>query len=79
MAPALINRNTPHHAELEQYFTPKELGEILKVHEKTVKRMFQDEPGVLKLNQKRLLRGRPHVTLRIPRSVFERVARKMAL
>jgi hypothetical protein len=59
------------------YWTPGELAEMLKLHLSTVIRLFQDEPGVLKLNKRRILRGsRPHVTLRIPDHVLQRKLRE---
>ena len=60
------------------YWTVGEVAELLRLHSSTVIRMFQDEPGVLKLNNKRLSRGRPHVTLRIPDALLQRKIREMA-
>ena len=59
-----------------EYWTPGQLAELLSLHPSTVIRMFQDEPGVLKLNHKRMLRGRPHVTLRVPDPILQRKIRE---
>lgn len=58
-------------------YSVKELAEMLQLSESAIRAMFHDEPGVLKVSQKRLLRGRPYVTLRVPRSVLTRVTRKL--
>jgi hypothetical protein len=63
----------------KRYWTVQEVAELLRVHPTTVTRMFEDTPGVLKLNRKRALRGRtPHVTLRIPDALLQRKIRELA-
>jgi hypothetical protein len=59
----------------ERHYTPQEVAELWRVDENTVRRIFQDELGVLKLNTAK--RGkRAYVTLRIPGGVLERVYRE---
>lgn len=61
---------------IESLYTPQELAELWKFDESTIRRMFQDEPGVLKKTQPVLMKNRkrsPRVTLRIPVSVAKRV------
>jgi hypothetical protein len=61
----------------ERHFTPKQLGELWGLDESTVRRMFQDEPGVLKIgNANRRDGKRDYVSLRIPESVAARVHRE---
>ena len=64
-------------APFERHYTPKELAEIWHLDENTIRRIFQDEPGVLKIGNSHL-RGkrRPYITLRIPEAVVERVYRE---
>jgi len=59
---------------IERHYTIQEIAELWKVSAMTVRRCFEDQPGVLKLSFGRRLagKGRPHVTLRIPESVLER-------
>lgn len=59
--------------QFEEYFTPKELATLSKLSEDTIRRMFQDEPGVMKIGQSNPRGKRGYVTLRIPRSVAGRV------
>lgn len=61
------------------HFTVAELAEIWKLDETTIRRIFQDEPGVLKIGKFNRRDGkRDYVTLRIPESVVSRVYEKRA-
>lgn len=57
---------------VESHFAPAEIAERLNLSEQTVIRLFQDQPGVLKV-RKGLGKKRDYVTLRIPESVLRRV------
>ena len=64
----------------ERHFTPKQLTDLWLLHESTIRRLFLDEPGVLKYGKASRHDGhRDYVTLRIPesvaRSVYERRTR----
>jgi hypothetical protein len=63
----------PHH-------TVRDISETLKLSEDVVRELFENEPGVLRIGEARSTgRKRRYVTLRIPRSVFERVYRRLQL
>jgi hypothetical protein len=63
----------------ERHFTPKQLADLWLFHESTVRRMFIDEPGVLKYGKASRHDGRrDYVTLRIPESVARRVYEQQA-
>ena len=54
----------------ERHFTAQELAERWCLDESTVRRLFQDKPGVLKIGAAARRDGkRDYVTLRIPESV----------
>jgi hypothetical protein len=59
----------------EKHFTPAELGEKWGLSEDTIRRAFEDVPGVLRIKFPRLLhrKTKPRVTLRIPASVAARM------
>ena len=58
----------------ERHYTPKQLSELWILDESTIRRLFHDEPGVLKYSHSSLRSGRrEYVTLRIPESVVKRV------
>jgi hypothetical protein len=64
----------PHVIAFERHFTPKELAGLWCLDETTIRRMFQDEPGVLRIGKSDRRDGkRDYVSLRIPESVALRV------
>jgi hypothetical protein len=67
--------------QFEQHFSPQELASVWGLSSTKVRRMFQEEPGVLRIGEpsRRLGRKlkRSYYTLRIPASVAERVHRRM--
>ena len=64
----------PPSDPFERHFTPQELAELWGFEQTTIRRMFCDEPGVLKIGRQVGRNGkRPHVSLRIPASVAKRV------
>jgi Fic family protein len=63
----------------EKHFTVQEIAEIWNVSKDTVRRMFQNEPGVLVLGGHSSRRKRRYTTLRIPQSILERVHRQYSL
>ena len=74
-------RNDPksrtEESAFERHFTPKQLADLWLFHESTIRRMFIDEPGVLKFGKMTRHDGRrDYVTLRIPESVARRVYEK---
>lgn len=61
----------------ERHYTPQELAELWGFDHTTIRRMFVDEPGVLKVGKSARRDGkRAYVSLRIPASVAERVYRR---
>lgn len=61
----------------EKHYSVQELAELWSLSPKTVRRMFEDEPDVMKVSLPRLLSGerkhKPHTQLSIPASVATRV------
>ena len=63
----------------ERHFTTRDLAELWKFDETTIRRIFQDQPGVLKVGRSSRRDGkRDYVTLRIPESVALRVYQERA-
>lgn len=62
----------PEPFEIPHLHTVAEVAKALKVSEQTVRNIFQDMPGVIRITKgKRLLRSkRAYVTLRIPNDVL---------
>jgi hypothetical protein len=57
-------------------YTPREVAEQWKLSEQSVRRLFQDRPGVFRLGEDNPKGRRGYVTLRIPRAVAEEVFRE---
>ena len=58
----------------EPHYRPKDLAKLWGLDESTVRRLFQDEPGVLKIGRTGRRDGkRDYVSIRIPESVALRV------
>lgn len=55
------------------FFTPEELAELVKLHPATIRKLFLDEDGVIRLGHGSNRRKRQYFTLRIPAHVAERV------
>lgn len=60
------------------YLTPQQVAELWALDPASIRRIFKDEPGVLKFgNGKSTYKKRAHTTMRIPPEVVGRVQRRM--
>jgi hypothetical protein len=61
----------------ERHYSVSEIAEMWKLSPGAVRKLFQNEPGVLAIGEPRPKFGRQrgYVTLRIPQSVLDRVHR----
>lgn len=66
---------------IEKHFTPSQVAERLGLSDTKVRRMFQNEPGVLKVGEPSRRMGRKlkrrYYTLRIPESIALKVIARM--
>ena len=62
----------------ERHFTPQELSDMWKVSVQTVREIFQNEEGVLKIGRDGTRTRRRYKTLRIPESVVDRVHTRLS-
>ena len=69
---------TSHSAALEQHFTVPEVARRWGMSEKSVRRFFANEPGVLKWGSPETRKKRAYCNLRIPESVLIRVHQRRA-
>jgi hypothetical protein len=73
--PAIV-RNNP---ATERHYSPEEIAKLWSVHATTVKRKFEDRPGVLKLGRANTSGSKRRYTiLRIPESVLQEAHQEMA-
>lgn len=59
----------------EHHYSPSEVAALWNLNVETIRRIFQDEPGVVVLQAPSKKGRRPYKTIRIPQSVLERVHR----
>ena len=62
---------------LEKHYSVPQLAKIWFLSENTVRRIFLEEPGVLKLSHKETRHKRRYTTLRIPERIAQRVHRRL--
>lgn len=56
---------------LPKCYTVQEIAESLKINPETVRNLFRDRPGVVKITKGKRLRGkREYTTLRVPEAVL---------
>ncbi len=60
-------------AALERHFTAKQIAEAWGLSERTIRDLFRDEPGVLKIGAAGRRLKRDYVSIRIPETVLARV------
>lgn len=60
----------------QEFFTVAQIASMWQLSTDTIQRIFQDEPGVLPLGEKNPRGKRKRITLRIPRTVMERVKKR---
>jgi hypothetical protein len=60
-------------AAAERHYSATEVAAIWNLHVETIRRIFQDEPGVVVLQAPSKKGRRPYKTIRIPQSVLKRV------
>lgn len=64
---------------IETHYSPGQISQMWKVSKETVRRLFQNEPGVLILGRHKSHAGkRRYRTLRIPAQVVERVHKNLS-
>jgi hypothetical protein len=61
----------------EQHYTAQELSKTWAVSAMTIYRIFEDEEGVLIFGSPETLNKRKRISMRIPKSVAERVHQKL--
>jgi hypothetical protein len=62
----------PEAQTIDRHYSPQEIAGILSVSPDTVRDIFKEMAGVVKIERPRVnKRARPYVTLRIPETVFQ--------
>lgn len=61
----------------ERHYSVNELAVLWNLSKQTIRRLFQDEPDVVRIGDTDVSRKRAYVTLRIPESVVRRVHQRL--
>jgi hypothetical protein len=61
-----------------RYYSVREIADLLNISQDSVRKLFQNEPGVLVLGDQSTGYKRRYTTLRIPEPVLGRVIRRMS-
>ena len=61
----------------ERHYSPSEIAELWNLSVEMVRRIFQDEAGVILLQSPAKKGKRPYKTIRIPQSVLDRVHKRL--
>jgi transcriptional regulator GlxA family with amidase domain len=62
---------------LEKHYSVSELAQLWGLSQKSIRRIFLNEPGVVKWGHDESRFKRAYITVRIPESVVQRVHRRM--
>ena len=62
----------------ERHYSPADLAKAWSVDVETIRNLFREEPGVLKIGEKDPKHKRAYITLRIPESVAVRVHKRLS-
>jgi AraC-like DNA-binding protein len=74
----LVQSEGLHSIALESHYSVQQVAAMWHVSEKTVRRLFEGEAGVLKWGSGETSRKRSYQNLRIPQSVLIRVHHRRA-
>lgn len=62
----------------ERHYSPAELADLWGLSTDTIRKLFENEPGVIAIGDRNPRRKRRYITLRIPESVVARVHRRIS-
>lgn len=69
--------STPSGPAFERHYRPREITQLWGASVDTVRRIFENEEGVIKIGHSEGLHRRRYVSLLIPESVVRRVHRRL--
>jgi hypothetical protein len=74
---AITNSNTVKQISTEKHYSVPELAKLWNLSKNTIRRIFENESGVLKWGTREGRFSRRYTTLRIPETVMQRVHRRL--
>jgi hypothetical protein len=68
----------PANPAFEKHYTPKEIAKTWGFGVDLVRRIFESEPGVIRVGHGEQLHRRRYTSIRVPESVMRRVHRRLS-
>lgn len=73
-----IRNNLPPGIAFERHYFVKEIGKLWGLSGEAVRKIFENEPGVIRIGRPEGLHRRKYFSLRVPESVMRRVHKKIS-
>ncbi len=77
MRPQSVSDQAAPDKAMEKHYSLEQIGELWGLSTRTVRKMFENEPGIIMFGNTGSLKKRRYLTLRIPESVMLRVHRRL--
>jgi len=77
MRPQSVSDQAAPDKAIEKHYSLEQIGELWGLSTRTVRKMFEKEPGIIVFGNTGSLKKRRYLTLRIPESVLLRVHRRL--
>ena len=77
MRPQSVSDQAAPDKAMERHYSLEQIGELWGLSTRTVRKMFENEPGIIVFGNTGSLKKRRYLTLRIPESVLLRVHRRL--
>lgn len=77
MRPQSVSDQAAPDKAMERHYSLEQIGELWGLSTRTVRKMFENEPGIIVFGNAGSLKKRRYLTLRIPESVLLRVHRRL--
>lgn len=70
--------NAPQGIAFEKHYFVREISKLWRFSNDVIRRIFENEPGVVKVGRPEGLHRRKYFSIRVPESVMRRVHRKIS-
>jgi len=77
IGPQSVSDQVASDKGMEKHYSLEQIGELWGLSTRTVRRMFENEPGIIVFGNAASLKKRQYLTIRIPESVLLRVHRRL--
>jgi hypothetical protein len=75
--PQIVSDQAAPDKAMEKHYSLEQIGELWGLSVRTIRKMFENEPGIIVFGNTGSLKKRRYLTLRIPESVLLRVHRRL--